>query len=84
MILLFYPAINIIEGKPMSQMFEDLKAKYIPTMIANYKLWPAANLVNFLFVPIQYQVLWANFISLIFNACLSYLHNTYKAEEPKK
>ena len=51
-IMLFYPAINFVEGKPFSQSVEDLKAKYVPTMIANYKLWPAANLINFMIVPI--------------------------------
>lgn len=82
-ILMFYPAINIVEGKSLSHAIEDLKNKYYATMVANYKIWPAANLINFYFVPIQYQVLWANLISLVFNACLSYLHNSYKATEIK-
>eukprot|EP00347_Sterkiella_histriomuscorum_P017585 403348773 len=79
-ILLFYPAINIVEGRSLSNAVEDLKNKYVATMIANYKIWPLANLINFYFIPIQYQVLWANLISLIFNACLSYLHNSYKGK----
>jgi protein Mpv17 len=53
-ILFFYPAINFVEGKPMSRAVEDLKEKYVPTMITNYQIWPAANLVNFMFIPIQY------------------------------
>lgn len=51
-ILFFYPAINLVEGKPLSSAISDLKAKYVPTMITNYYIWPAANLVNFMFVPI--------------------------------
>jgi protein Mpv17 len=51
-ILFFYPAINLVEGKPLSSAITDLKAKYVPTMITNYYIWPAANLVNFMFVPI--------------------------------
>ena len=51
-ILFFYPAINLVEGKPLSSAITDLKAKYVPTMITNYQIWPAANLVNFMFVPI--------------------------------
>ncbi len=76
--LLFYPAINFVEGKPINHGIKDLKDKYIDTMIANYKIWPAANLINFMFIPNQYQVLWANFISLLFNAVLSYIHNSKK------
>jgi protein Mpv17 len=53
-IAFFYPAINIVEGKPLSSALADLKAKYIPSMITNYYIWPAANLINFMFVPIQY------------------------------
>lgn len=77
MIVLFYPIINMVEGKPLANAVEDLKTKYFATMATNYKIWPAANLINFYFIPIQYQVLWANFIALIFNACLSYMHNSY-------
>ena len=51
-ILFFYPAINLVEGKPLSSAITDLKGKYVPTMITNYQIWPAANLVNFMFVPI--------------------------------
>lgn len=80
----FFPAINFVEGKPFSQSVQDLKEKYYATMIANYKIWPPANLINFMFVPIQYQVLWANFVSLFFNAVLSYMHNTYKGHEEVK
>lgn len=35
-ILFFYPAINLVEGKPLSSAMTDLKAKYVPTMITNY------------------------------------------------
>lgn len=51
-LLFFFPAINIVEGRSIGQAIEDLKSKYVATMIANYKIWPAANLVNFMFVPI--------------------------------
>ncbi|CDW91795.1 mpv17 pmp22 family protein [Stylonychia lemnae] len=74
-VTMFYPVINFIEGKPFQQSIEDLKNKFIPTMITNYKIWPLANFINFTFIPIQYQVLWANMISLLFNACLSFIHN---------
>jgi len=74
----FYPAINFVQGKSMASALEDLKSKYVETMKVNYYIWPAANLVNFMFVPIQYQVLWANLISLVYNAALSFINFTYK------
>ena len=73
---MFYPCTAFFSGRPMSQAIEDLKAKYFATLALNYKIWPAASLINFAFLPIQYQVLWANFVSLGFIACLSFLANS--------
>ena len=65
-----FPIINVVEGRTVLIMllFDD-------------KIWPVANLINFMFVPIHYQVLWANGVSLLFNAVLSYMHNSYRKEE---
>lgn len=43
------------------------------TLITNWKIWPAATMVNLMFVPIQYRVLFANFIGLFWNMYLSYV-----------
>ncbi len=74
--LVFYPFTAFFNGRPMNEAVDDLKSKYWATLVLNYKIWPAASLINFLFLPIQYQVLWANFVSLGFIACLSFLANS--------
>jgi hypothetical protein len=38
--------------------------KFMPTMAASYKLWPAAHLVNFALVPPAYRVLYTNLVSV--------------------
>ena len=75
----WFTAISFIDGKPFRKSMSDLKLKFVPTMIANWQVWPAVNLCNFYFVPIHYQVLFANMVSLFFNAYLSYMHNSYQA-----
>eukprot|EP00347_Sterkiella_histriomuscorum_P009534 403340840 len=74
----WYMAISSLDGKPIKKSIEDLKLKFQPTMMAHWKVWPAVNYINFLFVPVHYQVLFANLISLFFNSYLSYMHNSYK------
>lgn len=54
---------------------EQAKSKMGETMLTNWKIWPAATLVNLMFVPIQYRVLFANFIGLFWNMYLSYMTN---------
>ena len=41
----------------------------------NWKIWVPANFINFYLIPIKYQVLYANLISLFYNVCLSAIHN---------
>ena len=74
----FFLVINILEGNGLSKGFQDMQSKIWKTMLVNWQLWIPANFINFLIVPIPYQVLWANFVSIGFNVCLSYIHNNSK------
>ncbi len=81
MLYSFYYVINFIEGRGMEQARADLKLKYWQTLKTNWQIWIPASFINFNFVPIPYQVLWANFVSLIFNTFLSFMHNSYQKDE---
>ena len=50
-----------------------MKVKFKEMMILNWKVWIPANFINFTFVPIPYQVLYSNVISLGFNVGISYI-----------
>ena len=36
----------------------------MPTIVANYVLWPAAHFVNFRFVPTEHRILYNNCVSV--------------------
>lgn len=74
----FFIVINTLEGNGPAKGIADLKAKLWETLLVNWKIWVPANFVNFALVPIPYQVLWANCVSILFNACLSFIHNKDK------
>ena len=78
---MFYHVVNKIDGKFFSHANDQLIQKFWPTMIANWKIWPMVNFLNFLIIPIHYQVLWNNFFSLFFNAYLSFMHNSYSSSD---
>jgi hypothetical protein len=67
----FYWTTGLLEGKSVS----DVKKKYVesfwPTMKLNYQLWPAAQAVNFAFVPVAWQVIYVASVSLVWNVILS-------------
>jgi protein Mpv17 len=59
----FYAYKCFVEGRS-DDFIPELKQKWVPTVMAGYKLWPAAHVINFLFVPTQQRILYANVVSV--------------------
>eukprot|EP01114_Cavostelium_apophysatum_P008948 TRINITY_DN22019_c0_g1_i1.p1 TRINITY_DN22019_c0_g1~~TRINITY_DN22019_c0_g1_i1.p1 ORF type:complete len:207 (+),score=22.14 TRINITY_DN22019_c0_g1_i1:97-717(+) len=67
---------NILEhGGSTAHVKEKFECDYQRTLMANYAVWPAANFVNFRFVPPQQRILFVSFIGLFWNCYLSYQVN---------
>ena len=60
-----------IECVPASQhaVRPALADKFVPTMKASYRLWPAAHTFNFAFVPSEQRVLYMNVVAVRPWAC---------------
>lgn len=57
-IVFFFAGQGLLEGKSFGQIGEKLYDKWGTTLVANWKVWPAVQLLNFKFVPPeQYVVL---------------------------
>ena len=76
----FFVLINVIEGHGVKKGLNDVRAKFWPTMYVNWQLWIPASFINFSVMPIKFQVLFANFVALIFNTALSFIHNKKSIE----
>ncbi len=77
-IVIFYVGMSAFEGKGVQAGAQNCKEKFWTTLKANWILWPAANLLNFGLVPIQYQVLFSNLVAFAWNIYLSYMQNSYQ------
>jgi hypothetical protein len=70
--------MTVAEGggkRALTRKFQDV---YVPTLKANYVLWPAVQILNFRVVPIQFQI---PFVSTVGIAWTAYLSLTNSAEE---
>jgi len=56
----FFIGMGLMEGKSTGEIKDKLSRDYLDTMLMNYKVWPAIQLVNFYLIPIQFRVLFAN------------------------
>ncbi|GLG92852.1 uncharacterized protein GBIM_00409 [Gryllus bimaculatus] len=66
-----------INGEKPEAIKEKLKQDYKDILITNYKIWPAVMIVNFSFVPVNYQVLVTQTVAVLWN-----IYFAWKANQP--
>ncbi|KAL5357028.1 hypothetical protein BJX96DRAFT_135472 [Aspergillus floccosus] len=74
----FFTFMTIAEGGGRRALTRKLQDVYLPTLKANFVLWPAVQILNFRVVPIQFQI---PFVSSVGIAWTAYLSLTNSAEE---
>lgn len=55
-IALFFSVMTIAEGGGKRAIGHKLRDMYLPTLKANFVIWPAVQIINFRWMPIQLQV----------------------------
>ncbi|KAG2225570.1 hypothetical protein INT45_013681, partial [Circinella minor] len=75
----FFSAQGLLEGKSVNQIQEKLENGYTTAVLANYKIWPAVQLINFYFTPLNYRLMVSNIVSLGWNAYLSLVNQSSSA-----
>lgn len=70
---IWLPCLWTLEGERDGAVMGQRIISSMPSvMVANWGLWIPAQIINFRFVPTKFQVLYSNFIALIWNVYLSY------------
>jgi protein Mpv17 len=72
MIGVFLTSMATMEGASAQQRLEKT---WWPALQTNWMIWPAVQVVNFGFLPLQYRVLFANVISIGWNCYLSWVNS---------
>lgn len=55
-LVVFYTAMTLAEGGTTDAVGVKLREMYVPTLKANWMVWPAVQVVNFRFMPVQFQL----------------------------
>ena len=65
------PSLGTLWNKGM----EKLRTSLWPTLIENWKVWPAAQVLNFSVVPLKFQILFVNCVAIWWNFVLSMMQH---------
>ncbi|RFU36025.1 hypothetical protein B7463_g310, partial [Scytalidium lignicola] len=77
-IAFFFTVMTVAEGGGKRAVGHKLRDMYVPTLKANYLLWPAVQIINFRLMPVQFQL---PFVSTVGIAWTAYLSLTNAAED---
>lgn len=68
---LFFVAMTAAEGGGRKAISHKLRDMYVPTLKANYVVWPAVQAINFRLMPVQFQLPFVSTIGIAWTAYLS-------------
>ncbi|KAH8665767.1 hypothetical protein BGZ60DRAFT_55082 [Tricladium varicosporioides] len=77
-IALFFTVMTVAEGGGRRAVSHKLRDMYLPTLKANFMVWPLVQIINFRLMPIQFQL---PFVSTVGIAWTAYLSLSNAAEE---
>ncbi|KIY69644.1 hypothetical protein CYLTODRAFT_452393 [Cylindrobasidium torrendii FP15055 ss-10] len=77
----FLGSMSIMEGRNLAQTQEKFRDLYSTALIANWKVWPAAQLVNFRFMPLPYRVPFQSTCGVFWTLYLSVINSVEDARQ---
>jgi len=81
---LFLGSIGIMEGRSPLQIRERFVDLYKTALVANWKIWPLAQMVNFRYMPLPYRVPFIQICGIFWTLYLSLLSSAEDTRQDKE
>jgi protein Mpv17 len=72
---MFIGSMGYMEGRNGEHIKQKYKDMYVPALMANWQVWPLAQLVNFRYMPLPYRVPFQSSCGVLWTLYLSMLNS---------
>jgi hypothetical protein len=69
----FFFATGFLEGHTVQQSWQELRSKFLTVYLVDWLFWPAAQTINFFFLPPHLRVIYIGASALVYNSFLSFM-----------
>ncbi|XP_063926181.1 mpv17-like protein 2 [Zophobas morio] len=76
-ILQFFYTIGGLEMRPLKDINQEVKAKFFTVYAMDWCIWPPTQFINFFYVPPRYQVMYVNFVTMLYDVFLSFVKHDF-------
>ncbi|KAF9929329.1 hypothetical protein FBU30_001690 [Linnemannia zychae] len=83
-LVMLFSGLTVLEGGGVQQIKDKLHNTFIPTLKANYLVWPMVQLVNFSVMPLQLRLPFVSMVGIAWNAYLSLMNTRGKEREKQQ
>jgi protein Mpv17 len=77
----FFSVMTIAEGGGRRAVAHKLRDMYLPTLKANFMIWPAVQVINFRLMPVQFQLPFVSTVGIAWTAYLSLSNSAEVVQE---
>ena len=76
----FLTSMTFFATGSMTTATEKCRHNFLEVLITNWKIWPAAQILNFYFVPLNWRLIFANVIAVFWNTYLAHISERHSEE----
>lgn len=67
----FLVLMGIMKGQSSAQIGNNIRSETIPIIVAGYKVWPFASIINFTLIPVERRIVFLSAIGLCWGIYMS-------------
>eukprot|EP00850_Spirogloea_muscicola_P006605 SM000031S11614 [mRNA] locus=s31:752353:754351:+ [translate_table: standard] len=72
---IYFVVLASLRLEPPASTARELKATFLPMLVAGWKLWPFAHVITYGVIPLEQRLLWVDMVELVWVTILSTLAN---------